>query len=460
MLPKNLKYGSKVEASPARSFRSNIAPQNGTGNYNLSDQIIINIPTRANLVLCPSESYLKFNLKVTGAGNDNVIRFDSCGAHGLIQRIRIYHGSNLLEDIDNYGMLAKILYDLQQPTDATYGKLNVISGTRSDLVVKNATAYADAAAITAAINNGTISATQVNSGEYLATLADGGDVTRTYCINLISLVGSLCSQHYLPLFACTSAPLRVELTLVNALNQALCTRSGGTIQISNCEYVGQFIELSDVAMGMISQSLQGQPLQFVVPEYRNYVSSQFTLQNAAQEVQIPIAAKFNSLKSLIMSVRDKGTGANTFMPFSSTTLNLSQYYFRIGANVVPAKAPATYQEMFSECLKALGSMSDLNYQPSIDKTSYTQTTSAAVVFANDSTYNAVSSGSFYIGIDLENYSAASKDTIFAGLNTTTDDVYAVLNYAGVAGAPVPRYDIYANFDCLLVFENGTAYIKA
>jgi len=113
MLPKNLKYGSKVESAVARSSRVNIAPQNGTGNYGLGDTIILNIPTRNNLVLAPTESYLKFRCAVTSQAADNAFRWDSCGSHGLIQRIRIFHGSNLLQDIDNYGLLAKILFDLQ-----------------------------------------------------------------------------------------------------------------------------------------------------------------------------------------------------------------------------------------------------------------------------------------------------------------------------------------------------------
>ena len=67
MLPKNLKYGNKVESAPSRSYRTNIAPQNGTGPYGLGDTIIFNIPTRSNLVLAPAESYLKFNVNVTSS---------------------------------------------------------------------------------------------------------------------------------------------------------------------------------------------------------------------------------------------------------------------------------------------------------------------------------------------------------------------------------------------------------
>jgi hypothetical protein len=90
MLPKNLKYGSKVESAPAKSYRSNIAPQNGTGTYGLGDTIIVNVPTRANLCLVPTESYLKFNLVITNsstAGNVDAQMGFSGGAHGLIQRI-------------------------------------------------------------------------------------------------------------------------------------------------------------------------------------------------------------------------------------------------------------------------------------------------------------------------------------------------------------------------------------
>ena len=112
MLPKTLKYGSKIESAPCKSYRSNIPPQNGSGTYGFGDTIIVNIPTRQNLVLCAQESYLKFNCAFTnGATAGNNLRWDSCGAHSLIQRIRIFHGSNLLSDIDSYSLLAKIMFD-------------------------------------------------------------------------------------------------------------------------------------------------------------------------------------------------------------------------------------------------------------------------------------------------------------------------------------------------------------
>ena len=464
MLPKNLKYGSKVESAPARSSRTNISPQNGMTYSALGDQIIINIPTRNNLVLVPSESYLKFDFSFTNPAN-SAARWDSCGAHGLIQRIRVYSGSNLIEDIDNYNLLAKMLFDLQMPTDSTYGKHNILSGTRSDTVIGARGAAAatagtlTAAEISSALFNGTLNSYQVNSGDILGPA--NAATTSSYALNLISVMGALCSDRYFPLFACTSAPIRIEIQLVDSLVKAmaLTTTTGAAFTMSNVEYVANFIELSDVAMGMIQQSLEGNPLQFVIPQWRNFASSQWTLTNTSTTITIPVAAKFSSLKSLFATVRDKGLGAATFMPFSSVSLNIANYQWRVGPNVMPPKPPAALPEMFAEAVKAIASLSDLQHQPSIDKSSYVLTLTPAGNFTNDPLFTNVQSGSFYVGLDLENYSNAPKDSIFAGYNSNTDDIYLQIQYNAQTNNVTPRFDIYACFDCVYVFENNTCYIK-
>jgi len=470
MLPKNLKYGQKVESAPSRSTRVNIAPQNGTNGYSATtgDTIIINIPTRNNLCLVSSESYLKFATTITSGANNNICRWDSCGAHNLIQRIRVFSGSNLLEDIDQYSVLASILFNHQVPTDSAYGKYNILAGTRNDLITTlpaiTAVAGADTAALVASINTNiqtvlnsvSRSSLQVNSGESIGTLANNGTFTATYCLNLISIIGTLCSNHYFPLFACSSAPLRVEIVLQNNANA--CLNASGAITsviLNNVEYVANFIELSDSAMSMVYGALQGSPLQFVVPSYRNYQYS-YQLANANTQVNFPIAAKFSSLRALYITIRDKLTGAATFFPCSSVTKNIVDYYFRLGSTIAPTKAPNTMQEMFSEVCKAIanGGMSDLNHQPSVEKFSYTLVDSVA----NDAS-GSISSGSFLIGIDLEAYANADKSSLFAGYNSNTDDIFCVMNFAANAAAPTVRFDAFALFDSVVVFENNTAYCK-
>jgi hypothetical protein len=138
---------------------------------------------------------------------------------------------------------------------------------------------------------------------------------------------------------------------------------------------------------------------------------------------------------------------------------------------MPSKPPNTLAEMYSEVLKCYGSIGDISYQPSIDRRSYTglldSTTASvntlstvSVQYSGDAStsVSGISSGAFYTGIDLENYQGAPKDTIFAGINTNTSDVYYQGTYVlGTAGQV--RFDAFANFDCVVVCENNTCYVK-
>jgi len=453
MIPKTLRYGNKVESAIARSFKSNVAPQNGTGPYNLSDTIIINIPTRNNLVLASSDSYLKFTVTLTNTNATAAsFRLDSCGAHSLIQRLRIFHGSNLIQDIDQYGLLCKILFDLQQSADAGYGKNNITSGTRSDLAVSNSTAL------------------QINSGDRIggitsALTAQNGTISETYCLNLVSLIGSLSANNYVPLFAMTSAPLRVELQLVDSGFKFCAAVNAFTMSVTNVEYVASMIELGDPAMGIIYGNLGGGPLEYVVPDFRNYQFTQtFT---GVTQVNFPIPAKFSSLKSIVVSQRSSSKiGVGARFPYSSLKYNLQDYQFRIGPQILPAKPPSSNSEFFSELCKCYGSIADIHYTPSIERYSYTLDADGGEAYTNETqfTTSSITSGSFFVGIDLENYTAAPKETIFAGMNTNTDDIYFVGNYNNTTQTAgnnnsTCRFDAFANFDCVLVCENNIAYVK-
>ena len=390
----------------------------------------------------------------------------------------------------------KLLFDIQQPTDAIYGKQNMLAGCRNDLVSVSPAVSALAAdsGIVAlnAVAGGTaistaayaaaftqqmakletpVSCLQINSGESLrnGTTASSSPslaaaevtIVNTYCINLISIMGALCSQNYFPLWACTSAPIRIELQLVSQLYYGMNCISATTNSglINNVEYVAEMMELSDEAMSMVQGSLGGQPLQFVVPSFRNY---QFTasLGTSATSISMPIPAKFSSVKGLYVTSRPNGSGALTFYPFSSCTMGITDYTFRIGSQVCPPKAPSTLCEMFAELLKSIDSLGNINHQPSIEKTSYSQASNTANTVAlevNNATN--CSSGSFYVGLNLENYASASKDSIYSGFNTNTSDIYYLANFAAQGSAVSTRFDCFANFDLLIVCDNSTCYVK-
>ena len=469
MLPKNLNYIGKVESANARSMRLNIAPQNGLSGYGLNSTININIPCSQNTVLVPQESYLKFDLSFTSGGAANVVRLPECGTHGIIQRVRVWAGSNLLEDIDSYGLLAKIMMDLQVATDSSQGKYNILAGTNGSLVVNapslvtgtnvDLTSAATAVATLTTIFANQNIANTINQGDSLGTLGNNAVVTNTYCLNLFSVMGYLCSQRYFPLFACSSSGIRLEIQLCSQINQCICSTQGGTISLNNVEYVADIIELSDAAMSIIRGSQGDQPLQMVMPQWRNYQYTYGALaQNTTTLISIPVPCKFKSVKSIICAIRDQ-YNTLTFQPFSSVVAGCNQVYFRVGSQTYPNKPISTtvvgsMAEFFAESVKALGSMSDVNFQPNINKASFSQQFSVA-----NSTAYGTGSGSFILGLDLENFAGSDKSQIFSGFDTSTTDTFIYAQFTPTANVAGLRFDAYSLIDALFVFENGVCYTK-
>ena len=122
MLPSKLLYQKKIESSYARNFISKIQPQN-TSNFGLGQTTIINSPCMANQVLSGVDSVLNVRLCLKNgeaAGTtfaQNTTSLDSAGIISAIQRVRIFHDSQLLADIDGYENLMNLLFSAQCSSD-------------------------------------------------------------------------------------------------------------------------------------------------------------------------------------------------------------------------------------------------------------------------------------------------------------------------------------------------------
>ena len=468
MLPNNLKYMNKVESAPARQYTSTIQPINGTGNYGPNTKCIINIPTSRNTVLVPSESFLKFNISgvTNGANASNFIRLDKCGAHGVIQRLRVTHGSTQIEDIDNYGALVSMMMSLQQTTDSFSGKQNLLAGTEcAQYVIGGLVSNAvDGGVVTNTATTGGVSTINCvgerlnQSYAQIAGYTVGPPITgivpdRTYALNLLSYLGSLSGSQYIPLFEMTAAPLTLEIQFVSSALQFLCCAqvlaAGNPYTILNVEFIGTFIELSDESINIIRQSQMGQPLQYVIQSYANLTGS---IPANTTSITLPIAAKYASLKSLFCQMRTNQAGAVTFFPYSAEHNNLSDWRIRIGSQILPAKAPNTMVEHYAELLKAIGSLSDINHEPTINWYNYAAAVTPVANTESTSIASTTKSNSFYLGFDVETYSNSNKDRIFAGMNTLNSDIFWILNFSAVTVAL--RADFFALFDQVIMFENG------
>ena len=261
----------------------------------------------------------------------------------------------------------------------------------------------------------------------------------------------------------TSAPLTLQIQLVSSVLRFLASAqalASNNFTIDNVEFIGSFIELSDESISIIRNSLGGAPLQYVIQSYANYTSTSTLLQPSSTSVSHPVPAKFASLRSLFCIMRSRADGSATFFPLSSTHFNVSEWRLRIGSQLVPYKAPASMAEHFVELIKAIGSISDVNHEPSINIYNYS---TDLIPVANTEGAGAVGtstrSGCFALGFDLETYANADKDRIFAGMNTLNSDIFWNITF-GQQGADVTvRFDYYALYDNVLVFENGVCYSR-
>jgi hypothetical protein len=467
MLPNNLRYMNKVESAPARQYTSTIQPLNGTSSYVQNTKFIINIPTSPNTVLVPSESFLKFKLGgvTVGTADSNSIRLDKCGAHGCIQRIKTTHGSTEIENIDNYGALVSLMMPLQQTTDSFAGKMNILAGTANSQYVTGSltsglgTVAGAVSTVTNTAMTGEISTVyaigeRINQTNALVA-ATTSVADRTYALNLLSYVGSLSGSQYIPLFEMTSAPLTLEVQLVSSALKFLMTDTAlnatNSFYVSDIEFVGTFIELSDESIKTIRESQGGIPLQYVIQQYANVPGN---IPAASSQFSLPVVAKYASLKSLFAIMRTNADGAVRRFPFSSEHYNLDYWRVRIGSQYLPAKAPNSIPEHFCELVKAIGSLSDINHEPTLNMGNYNQIGPSAVVESASQLSGSVRSNCFALGFDCETYSNSNKDKIFAGMNTLNSDIYWNFNFSVATPAGGIRVDFFSLYDQVIMFENG------
>lgn len=416
-------------------------------------------PLRYSLV--PSERMLTPFKKV----RRNTVRLNAYSS-----RYIRFHGSTLLEDVDNYGNLMAQLCTHQRSADNVSYKGSVVEGFEESCAVLVTGSGAGASA-TPIYSLNALRGARISNPTYgaAAGLAIGGVTpSKTFCIPLVSILGSL-GDKYLPLFAMTAAPLRLELQLVNsALVPFVSITAMASFSLSNVEIIGSFIELSDQALGVIQQSQMGQPLTLAVNRYSNLVYNA-TLNNASTNVSCPVPFKYSSVQAIINTIRQHSAGAITFDAYGSFHYNINEYWYQFGSESLPTKHPgssstggADHQTMFNYYCSALGSAYDLDYNPLVSLYTYDTLTVPIATTETANTYagnlNSIS-GAFGIGQELVSFPSANQDQMFSGRNTSTEDIYHNMIFNANATTPSVRFDYYCLHHAVIICDNGAAQIR-
>lgn len=464
MLPSNLLYQNKVNAAQSRAYTSNI--QSLSSTYGPNDVIQLSIPCNPNTVLSGADSFLKFSMTVTNGGNANTfVRMAKAGAHSLIQRVRLFSPNGvLLEDVDNYNNLLAVLATHQRSVSKNTGVGSVVEGFDESvcLIQSAGAAPAPVSAMVNSVRGLRIVCPTYDSAVTLAANATTAPVT--FAIPLVSIVGSL-TQKYLPLFAMAGmGPMRLEIQLApNAVIPFCCPVALSTFTISNIEYVGQFIELSDQAMATIRGSLGGGDLAMAVDRWAN-ISYSATLGTSATSIAMPVPFKYSSITSLLLTQRLQSAlavGATDTDAFSSAHYNITEWFINLGSTTVPSKRPNDLSQMFSLYQQALGSPGDIGYVPNICRYQYSTAATVEVSGETPATTNPLTclAPSFALGFDLSGYPSSDSSGLFSGFNSQTVDIYWNLLYAGQAAAVNIRYDAYCGHQAVITFGANGVQIR-
>jgi len=428
-------YSMKPSAVSSRSYRDSISAINGNSHAS-GTPIKINIPAgRKGTYLDCSQSYIKFKVdNTTGA----VLTLSGSGAWVFIQRLDVYHGSNLLESINEYGRLHQALYDMGM----NMGDKDT-AGTFEGSIVQTYTTPATFAGSTI------YSLDEPN--RIGVNIASGAD--ETFYIPLVSgVVGQLVDK-YIPLGE-MSADLRLEFTLYQANIAGQHASTAPAWNIVDFTYEAQIVEVD----GNVQQEIDQATLGYYRIHGTSWGEYNTTVASGDGSKSFLIPARYASLKNLLVVQQNQAiaNGATaTHAIACRTKANMSKYQFKVGSLQVPqtpveldATGNLRGAEGFAELKKSFHSMGVLDGG-----------LIASDMYVDDSpdgTTN-VECGSFLVGQELESF-AHKNDVLTAGVNTLSSNVFFEATYSSGAQASVNLY-AFAHYDLVLELQGGVMRVR-
>jgi hypothetical protein len=236
-LTSDMLLGLKPSAPKSRSYRINIAPIN-KNVFTPLDQIVFELPTgRRGTWLDQSQSYLKFSVQfastaaVSSAGvvtnnfnTGNTGIYLENSAYSFFQRLDIYHASNLLESINEYGQLANFLIDtsLTQSDKAGLSTLIGCNGVHNMVTSVNVGAPTANSAL-----NGNITVLQMpgdRSGQSVTSVTISSGISIIHINTEIRIAYKEAIEKYLKENPNEVAPYKILEPAVKAIEEVVYNR--------------------------------------------------------------------------------------------------------------------------------------------------------------------------------------------------------------------------------------------
>jgi hypothetical protein len=480
-LTSDMQYGLKPSAPRSRSYRLSVSPLNKSVFVG-GDQVIFEIPTsRKGTFLDQSQSYLKFSVQmgataITPAGGTGIYLDNS--AYSFLQRLDIYHSSNLLESTNEYGQLANFLLDTSLTQSDKAGLSTLIGTNNLNTFVSSPAVYAQ---FGANINVQTAGDRSGQSLKAVATADINTAVPYTFSLPILSGVIGVNASKMLPL-GNLSSPIRCEFYLAQNDDAIYSGTAGaGAIwQIVNVEMELCYVEINDPAYEQILPA--GEAEYISTTSYRH--ASTYLPSATSGEFTTLLPFRFSSLTALYGRFRNFSTavqGANgtaCYRKGSSINPNFQSFYYRVGSSIYPNKPiylnngslVGTYNEAYAELLKSFHALSTSIGNSAILAQNYnvasTASQGASAGFVAGSKVAGIQdthNNAFGIGLELQSFSNRN-DTILSGLSTMNSQVFftgTIISGQVAGGATGYNFtcDFFAQYDMILMIENGIMSAK-
>ena len=448
--PSELNLGSNKPMSASGKPSIN-RYRSDNSSYGAGDTVRIEIPCgRSGQYLFPKDSFIELKIRANcqnGAGANGSVYIDQ-SIYAIFNRMRIFHGSNVVEDCLYTNKLWTALYDLQ---------INEVE-RRGDAITK--LVYDNTGAGPSLFNNGLVGVKFINM---LANAAAADSAVYDCCFTIPSaLLGSLASKA-LPLGLMGASSLYLELELAPS-NLVFVSDSLGTVNsytVSDIFYNAKITTLPSDIDSLLIQSTGG----VVNLPAVSYKAEAKTIAAAATAFNDKFSFQYSSLKGFYFWLMNAATAQGTITTrgiTARTKANISDYFLLINGEAYPSQTIANTSRMYAELVRSFDGLTDTNFGGIINGTNYSINTNTvasdimAVGVAGDYGTTTVHKR-FLAGIDLDRFNHSS-DTLLSGTSSIGQMVNLQLN---MSAALTESCTLYAAvmYDVLYHIEGGLLTAK-
>jgi len=257
---------SDVSTSKARWNQ----PIYNKSTYSPGEVAMLNIPTgRRGIFINTRLSYLKFKITNTGTDAGHTIAADYNIA-SIFPRLDLYHGSSLLEQIHEYGLIVNLWHDMAGSSAAHGTTSNLLEG-------QNVTG-------------------SLRTGESIA----GANTNRVFCIPLLSCVFGVLQSKYLLTGDMIAGDLRLELTLAESSSGVAAVGDVPRYTVSDVDPMMEYTDLASDAARKVSHSNSG-GYMISFDRFAVFASS---FETVAGERNVLIPARYSSFKIIFTVIRE------------------------------------------------------------------------------------------------------------------------------------------------------------